>query len=85
MNVMTKAHQIRKAAVEKWNCAVSEINFAECLRMAHAKPKVGSKYSSFANGEGIVSLLIKEDNEWLYFDDGMKYNKIFSLDMFLVI
>ena len=34
MNAMTKAHQIRKAAAAKWNCEVSEICFAECLRMA---------------------------------------------------
>lgn len=35
MNAMTKAHQIRKAAAEKFNCKVSEIHFGECLRMAH--------------------------------------------------
>lgn len=35
MNVMTKAHQIRKAAAVKFNCPVSEIHFGECLRMAH--------------------------------------------------
>ena len=35
MNAMTKAHEIRKAAAEKWNCKVSEIHFGECLRMAH--------------------------------------------------
>lgn len=35
MNAMKKAHEIRKAAAEKWNCKVSEIHFGECLRMAH--------------------------------------------------
>lgn len=35
MNVMTKAHQIRKTAAVKFNCKVSEIHFGECLRMAH--------------------------------------------------
>ena len=35
MNAMTKAHEIRKAAAEKFNCKVSEIHFGECLRLAH--------------------------------------------------
>lgn len=35
MNAMKKAHEIRKAAAVKFNCAVSEIHFGECLRLAH--------------------------------------------------
>ena len=35
MNTMKKAHEIRKAASEKWNCKVSEICFSFCLKMAH--------------------------------------------------
>jgi len=35
MNAMTRAHQIRRAAAEKFNCKVSEIHFGECLRLAH--------------------------------------------------
>jgi len=43
MKVMTKAHQIRKAAAAKFNCKVSEIHFGECLRLAHNNEEIEMK------------------------------------------
>ena len=37
--VMTTAHNIRRAAAEKFNCRISEIHWGECLRMAWASVK----------------------------------------------
>lgn len=37
--VMITAHQVRRAAAEKFSCRISEIHWGECLRMAWASVK----------------------------------------------
>lgn len=39
MNVMKRAHEIRRQAAKRWSCNVDEILFSECLAMAHSEAK----------------------------------------------
>ena len=49
MNTMKKAHEIRKAAAERWNCKVSEIHLGECLRLAHEEKEIEMSIIKTAN------------------------------------
>lgn len=40
MSTMQRAHEIRRQAAKRWGCPVSEIVFAECLKMAHEEAKM---------------------------------------------
>lgn len=85
MNAMTKAHEIRKAAAEKWNCNISEIHFGECLRLAHKNsPLIGFTYSPCQDGRYMQLKLISECEEWFYFDTGVRHNKDLPFSWFLV-
>lgn len=44
-NEIKKAWSIRKEAAQKWNCKVSEIRWAECLRLAMEKKDVKEEMS----------------------------------------
>lgn len=61
MNEMKKAHNIRKAAAEKWNCKVSEIVFSECLKMAWRGEELKEK--SFEE-KVLSSKEVKKFNVW---------------------
>lgn len=55
MNAMQKAHKIRKAAAKKYNCKASEIDFGECLRMAHNGEEIEMKDWTFeAKHNGMI-------------------------------
>lgn len=71
MNAMTKAHEIRKAAAEKWNCKVSEICFAECLRMAHNGEELATEteLTTAQKLEEIMHIIMVDNNavtSWEY-------------------
>ena len=53
--VMTTAHNIRRAAAEKFNCRISEIHWGECLRMAWASVK-----------EDIIDTIRMFTNSWTH-------------------
>lgn len=60
MTVMTKAHQIRKAAAAKFNCKVPEIHFGECLRIAHSMER---KTTEVAKAVAEVIANVKKTSE----------------------
>lgn len=64
MNTMKKAHEIRKAAAERWNCKVSEIHFGECLRLAHNTEEKEMKKNTVKK-----ALYSKHDNEGFFCND----------------
>ena len=65
MNTMQRAHEIRKAAADKWICEPSEIIFAECLKMAHRNEELESMKGSEKQVRWALDIKKDRSKEWI--------------------
>jgi len=73
-NTMKRAHEIRKKAASKWNCAVSEIIFSICLEMAWAETKKGCDLMN-EKIEKLTKIWEKYGKKRYYFSGSKRLNK----------